>query len=99
MYLRINNKKLEIKEMLTFTDKIKSLRFNLYKIDLDNKSKPIQEYKTIRRVDMTSYAYSLFDRMVFIGDKYYLLSFDKVYIYQLTGDELKEVGIKELTTK
>ena len=48
---------------------------------------------------MITGAHSVFDRMVFIGDKYYLLSFDKVYIYQLTEDEIIEVGIKELTTK
>ena len=71
----------------------------LYKIDLNDKEKPIKEFKTINRVDMITSAHSVFDRMVFIGDKYYLLSFDKVYIYQLTEDEIIEVGIKELTTK
>ena len=71
----------------------------LYKIDLNDKEKPIKEFKTINRVDMITGAHSVFDRMVFIGDKYYLLSFDKVYIYQLTEDEIIEVGIKELTTK
>lgn len=73
--------------------------FNLYKIDVTNKNKPIQLFETIEREDLLSSINSIFDRMVFIGDRYYLLSFDKVYIYQLTGDELKEVGIKELTTK
>lgn len=71
----------------------------LYKIDLNDKEKPIKEFKTINRVDMITGIHSVFDRMVFIGDKYYLLSFDKVYIYQLTEDKIIELGIKELTTK
>lgn len=55
MYLRVNNKKLEIKEMLTFTDKIKSLRFNLYKIDYGlrrNNKKLASTYMFCQRVDI-----------------------------------------------
>ena len=73
--------------------------FNLYKIDVTNKNKPIQLFETIEREDLLSSINSVFDRMVFIGDKYYLLSFDKVYIYQLTEDKIIELGTKELTTK
>ena len=33
MYLKIKNKKIEIKELKTFNERFKSLKFNLYTID------------------------------------------------------------------
>ena len=33
MYLKINNKKIEIKELKSFKDRFKSLKFNLNKLD------------------------------------------------------------------
>ena len=33
MYLKINNKKIKIKELNTFKEKFKSLKFNLHTID------------------------------------------------------------------
>lgn len=70
--------------------------YNVYKINLENEIVPI---KTIFTKEVTKAVYSttnILDRMVFIKDKYYLLSYDKVYIYQLSSEGLTEIGEKVL---
>lgn len=54
MYLRVNNKKLEIKDLVTFKDKIKTLRFNLYTIDygIRKKTKLATTYFYCQNVDI-----------------------------------------------
>src|SRR5574344_1685633 len=55
MYLKIEKKKLEIRELKTFKDKIKSLRFVLEVIDYGvrlNKKKWINTYWFCQRVDI-----------------------------------------------
>ena len=55
MYLRIGFKKIEIKELKTFKEKLKSLRFNLHTIDygiLRTNKKLASTYFFCQRVDI-----------------------------------------------
>ena len=55
MYLKINNKKIKIKELNTFKEKFKSLKFNLHTIDygiLIKGKKLASNYFFCQRVDI-----------------------------------------------
>lgn len=66
--------------------------YNIYKIDVNNKENPISVIKSVERIDGVINAVNVYDRMVFVGDKYYCLSFDEVHTYQLTSDGLVYLG-------
>ena len=106
MYLRINNKKLEVKELLTLKDKIKSLRFNLYKIDYGirrNNKKLASTYMFCQRVDICftnkeNVIIALYENVK--SEKRYF-KFRSKYIYYLPLNTVKhlKVGEKLMITK
>jgi len=54
MYLKVKNKKIEIKELKTFSERFKSLKFDLYKNELClffPKKKKLSTYFFCQRVD------------------------------------------------
>ena len=93
MFLRVNNKKLEIKEMLTFIDKLKSLRFNLSKINYGlrrNNKKLASTYMFCQRVDIC-----------FTNKENVIFKWKSKYIYYLPLNTVKhlKVGEKLILTK
>ena len=106
MYLRVNNKKLEIKELLTIKDKIKSLRFNLYPIDYGirrNKKKLASTYFFCQKVDICftnkeNVIIALYEN---VKPEKRIFKFKSKYIYYLPLNTVKhlKVGEKLIITK
>lgn len=106
MYLRVNNKKLEIKEMLTFTDKLKSLRFNLNKINYGlrrNNKKLASTYMFCQRVDICfankeNVIIALYEN---VKSEKRIFKWKSKYIYYLPLNTVKhlKVGEKLILTK
>lgn len=63
----------------------------LFKIDLDSEN-PLSLMEEIVRVNNSDfYSYQVYNRMVFIKDKYYLLANDEITVYSLTSNGLTEL--------
>ena len=100
MYLRINNKKIEIKELLTFKDKLKSLRFNLYKIDYGirrNNKKIASTYMFCQKVDICftnkeNIIIALYEN---VKPENRYIKFKSKYIYYLPLDTVKYLKVGE----
>ena len=106
MYLRVDKKKIEIKELLTLKDKIKSLRFNLYTIDYGirrNNKKLASTYMFCQKVDICftnkeNVIIALYENVK--PEKRYF-KFKSKYIYYLPLNTVKhlKVGEKLMITK
>ena len=106
MYLRIDKKKIEIKELLSFRDKIKSLRFNLYTIDYGirrNNKKLASTYMFCQRVDICftnkeNVIIALYEN---VKPEKRIFKFKSKYIYYLPLNTVKhlKVGEKLILTK
>ena len=58
--------------------------YYLFKINEESEN-PLTKFFNKKSDEHAYYLYNEFERMVFIKDKYYLISYDKVYTYELTN--------------
>lgn len=66
-----------------------SEKYFLFEIDLAEENPLSIFFEQTSEIHSNRYSFEEYSRMIFIKDKYYLLSYDKVLIYKLTKDELE----------
>ena len=101
MYLKVNSKKIEIKEYIKFKDRFKSFRFYLYPIDFGiryNKKKIASTYFFCQKVDIcfTDKDNIILDLYHNVPSERRLFDFKAYYIYYLPLETCKylEIGKK-----
>ena len=59
--------------------------YNLNSLIYEESENPLTKFFNKKSNEHAYYLYNEFERMVFIKDKHYLISYDKVYTYELTN--------------